>query len=187
MCSQSSTNGLRLTNARALPRSRCCSPGRSVTASRVRNGVTRNNLEAAGLDGAAGRAPKRRSDDAARPQDADRHGLYVVLDRLGADEELLAVVGSWRVRLSDDDVLLMLRPDCRATAGPGCRCPADRSADSPASGRTQFGLLADGRGVRLQMDTDLFSIPLHRASSLGVAFQADAVPPPGSQPVSPES
>jgi hypothetical protein len=37
------------------------------------------------------------------------HELYVALERLGADEELLAVVGSWRDTLSDEDALLMLR------------------------------------------------------------------------------
>jgi hypothetical protein len=37
------------------------------------------------------------------------HELYVALERLGANEELLAVVGSWRDTLSDEDVLLMLR------------------------------------------------------------------------------
>jgi hypothetical protein len=37
------------------------------------------------------------------------HELYVALDRLGASEELLAVVGSWRDTLSDEDTLVMLR------------------------------------------------------------------------------
>jgi hypothetical protein len=35
--------------------------------------------------------------------------LYIALGRLGAGEELLAVVGSWRDTLRDEEVLLMLR------------------------------------------------------------------------------
>ena len=35
--------------------------------------------------------------------------IYTVLERLDADEELLAIVGSWRDALDDADVLTMLR------------------------------------------------------------------------------
>jgi hypothetical protein len=37
------------------------------------------------------------------------HELYAVLERLGAEAELLAVVGSWRDTLSDREVLALLR------------------------------------------------------------------------------
>jgi hypothetical protein len=37
------------------------------------------------------------------------HQQYVALERLGAHEELLAVVGSWRDTPSDEKVLMMLR------------------------------------------------------------------------------
>jgi hypothetical protein len=37
------------------------------------------------------------------------HELSVALERLGADEELLAIVGSWRDTLNDAEVLSMLR------------------------------------------------------------------------------
>jgi hypothetical protein len=37
------------------------------------------------------------------------HELYAVLERLGAEEELPAVVGSWRDTLSDREVLALLR------------------------------------------------------------------------------
>jgi hypothetical protein len=33
------------------------------------------------------------------------------MERLGADEDLLAIVGSWRDTLPDADVLTMLRDD----------------------------------------------------------------------------
>jgi hypothetical protein len=36
-------------------------------------------------------------------------GIYTVFERLGADAELLAVVGSWRDTLTDEEVLSMLR------------------------------------------------------------------------------
>jgi hypothetical protein len=35
--------------------------------------------------------------------------IYTALERLDADEELLAIVGSWRDTLPDPDVLRMLR------------------------------------------------------------------------------
>jgi hypothetical protein len=35
--------------------------------------------------------------------------MYIALEQLGADEELLAIVGSWRDTLSDAQVLSMLR------------------------------------------------------------------------------
>jgi hypothetical protein len=35
--------------------------------------------------------------------------LYTALERLGADEELLSVVGSWRDTLDDAEVLALLR------------------------------------------------------------------------------
>jgi hypothetical protein len=35
--------------------------------------------------------------------------LYAALERLDADEELLAIVGSWRDTLDDAEVLSMLR------------------------------------------------------------------------------
>jgi hypothetical protein len=35
--------------------------------------------------------------------------LYAALERLGTDEELLAIVGSWRDTLDDAEVLSMLR------------------------------------------------------------------------------
>jgi hypothetical protein len=35
--------------------------------------------------------------------------IYTALERLGADPELLAIVGSWRDTLPDAEVLLMLR------------------------------------------------------------------------------
>jgi hypothetical protein len=35
--------------------------------------------------------------------------LYVALERLGADEDLLAIVGSWGDTLDDEEVLLLLR------------------------------------------------------------------------------
>ena len=43
--------------------------------------------------------------------DAEVHAgvVYSVLERLGADEELLAIIGSWRDTLSDEEVLAMLR------------------------------------------------------------------------------
>ena len=39
----------------------------------------------------------------------DRGELYAVLQRLDADVELLAIVGSWRDTLDDAEVLSMLR------------------------------------------------------------------------------
>jgi hypothetical protein len=39
--------------------------------------------------------------------------LYAILERLGAEPELLAIVGSWRDTLSDDELLATLR-DYRA-------------------------------------------------------------------------
>jgi len=35
--------------------------------------------------------------------------IYIALERLGADAELLAIVGSWRDTLGDAEVLSMLR------------------------------------------------------------------------------
>jgi hypothetical protein len=43
--------------------------------------------------------------------------LYIALERLGADPELLAIVGSWQDTLSDAEVLAALR-DFNATGGP---------------------------------------------------------------------
>jgi len=40
--------------------------------------------------------------------------IYIALERLGADEELLAIIGSWRDTLPDDEVLALLR-DYNAT------------------------------------------------------------------------
>jgi hypothetical protein len=34
--------------------------------------------------------------------------IYIALERLGADEELLSIVGSWRT-LSDEQIFLLLR------------------------------------------------------------------------------
>jgi hypothetical protein len=42
-------------------------------------------------------------------QGADRARAYVALERLGAEQELLAIVGSWCDTLCDADVLSMLR------------------------------------------------------------------------------
>jgi hypothetical protein len=38
--------------------------------------------------------------------------LYVALERLGADDELLAIVSSWRDTLDDADVLALTRAAC---------------------------------------------------------------------------
>ena len=35
--------------------------------------------------------------------------IYTALERLGADEELLAIIGSWRDTLPDAEVLALLR------------------------------------------------------------------------------
>jgi hypothetical protein len=35
--------------------------------------------------------------------------IYIALERLGADEELLAIIGSWRDTLPDAEVLALLR------------------------------------------------------------------------------
>jgi hypothetical protein len=48
------------------------------------------------------------------PQEGDRRAeiaaeLYTTLEQLSADPELLAVVGSWRDTLNDDEILAHLR------------------------------------------------------------------------------
>jgi hypothetical protein len=63
-------------------------------------------------DGTPGKKPPARSAGRRSPGDlkaAIAGELYVALERLDADEELLAVVGSWRDTLSDEEALLMLR------------------------------------------------------------------------------
>jgi hypothetical protein len=45
----------------------------------------------------------------ADPSLADRPGLYRKLEALGADRELLAVIGSWGDTLDDEEVLVLLK------------------------------------------------------------------------------
>jgi hypothetical protein len=45
----------------------------------------------------------------ADPALADRPGMYQKLEALGADRELLAVVGSWGDTLDDEEVLVLLK------------------------------------------------------------------------------
>jgi hypothetical protein len=54
-------------------------------------------------------APSARRRSAGDLQARIARELYTVLERLGADPELLAVVGSWRDTLDDTDVLAMLK------------------------------------------------------------------------------
>jgi hypothetical protein len=44
--------------------------------------------------------------------------IYIALERLGADEELLAIIGSWRDTLPDAEVLSL----CAITMSQGGRC-----------------------------------------------------------------
>jgi hypothetical protein len=63
-------------------------------------------------DGTPGKKPpapsarKRPTDDL---QAQIAREFYIVLERLGAEPELLAVVGSWRDTLDDADILAMLQ------------------------------------------------------------------------------
>jgi hypothetical protein len=65
------------------------------------------------LDAAAGRAWNAAAMTADLKAQIDSE-LYAALESLGADEELLAIVGSWRDTLDDAEVLSMLR-DYKAT------------------------------------------------------------------------
>jgi hypothetical protein len=63
-------------------------------------------------DGTPGKKPPARSTSRRLAGDLKApiaRELYVALERLGTDEELLSIVGSWRDTLTDAEVLSMLR------------------------------------------------------------------------------
>jgi hypothetical protein len=54
-------------------------------------------------------APSARKRPAGDLQAKIAREFYIVLERLGADPELLAVVGSWRDTLDDAEILALLK------------------------------------------------------------------------------